>query len=56
MPPKPKPRFALVRWIVDESVGVMPMSATKKVFVGATVEMKFQKIFYDAEILKISGR
>lgn len=37
----------------------MPLSAVKKdskVYEGAIVEMKFRKEFYDAEILKISGR
>ena len=54
-----KPRFALVRWVEEESVGVMPLSAVKKnsnIFVGAIVEMKFKKAFYDAEVLKISGK
>ena len=38
-------KFALVRWIEDESVGVMPLSAAKKdssVFQGAIVEMKYK--------------
>jgi hypothetical protein len=40
------PQFALVRWLEDESVGVMPLSAVKKdsnACVGAIVEMKFKK-------------
>lgn len=53
------PKFALVRWLSDESVGVMPLTAARKgskIYVSAVIEMKFQKKFYDAELLKISGR
>lgn len=52
-------RLALVRWMKDESVGVMPLTAIQNKaitpFVGAIVLMKYQKNFYDAEVLKISG-
>ena len=54
-----KPKFALVNWLEDDSVGVMPLSAAKdgeKVYPGATVSLKFQRNYYDAEILKISGK
>ncbi len=57
MPPKNK-RFMLVRWLVDETVGVMPLTSVKKDHtprVGAYVEAKYQGKFYEAEILKISG-
>ena len=50
--------FALVRWVEEESVGVMPLSAVRsgqKAFVSAIVEMKFKSMYYEAEILKISG-
>ena len=50
--------FGLVRWIVDESVTVMPLSTLKKGYeavVGNVVEMKFGRIYYEAEILRISG-
>ena len=58
MPPKPK-YFLLVRWTSDESVGVVPLSAVRpgqKSFVGAIVDMKYQSKYYEAEILKISGK
>lgn len=54
-----KQEFALVRWLVDESVGVMPVTAVKKgleAYVGVVVAMRFHKKLYDAEILKISGK
>ena len=53
-----KPKFALVSWLEDNSVGVVPLSAAKdgeKVFPGATIPVKFQRKYYEAEILKISG-
>lgn len=55
MPPK---QFALTRWLIDETVGVMPLTAVKKdqkPHVGAYVDMKYLGKFYEAEILKISG-
>lgn len=55
MPPK---RFALTRWLIDESVGVVPLTAAKKgqtPHVGAFLDMKYLGKFYEAEILKISG-
>lgn len=51
----------LVRWLEDETVGVMPISAIAKedkginVFPGAIAKIKWKKLFYDAEILKVSG-
>ena len=52
--------FALVRWLEDETVGVMPLSSVKKgynPFAGATVKMKWRgKREYEAEILKISRK
>lgn len=52
------PTCVLVRWYEDESVGVMPISSVQKgekVYVGATVNMKFKGKTYEAEILKLSG-
>ncbi len=48
--------FALVRWLSDETVRVVPLSATKEVArVGYVVNMKWGRKLYEAEILKISG-
>ena len=47
MPPKSKDkdkRIILVRWIEDETVGVMPLSALRKgeqAYVGAVVQVKW---------------
>lgn len=53
------PTFALVRWLNDESVTAMPLSALKdknSAIVGATVDMIWTKgKTYEAEILKISS-
>ena len=50
--------YVLVRWIEDESVGVMPLSAVAKGYSpspGATIRMKWRgKKEYEAEVLKIS--
>lgn len=54
----PKTTFALVRWLEEESVGVMPLSAVRsgqKTFVSAIVQMKYQGRYYEAQILEISG-
>ena len=54
-----KPKFALVSWLEEGSVGVMPITAAKdreKLRIGAVVPMKFHGKFYDAELLKISGK
>lgn len=51
-----KKEYVLVRWVEEESVGVMPVSAIKEsYFVGKICEVKFSGKLYDAEILKISG-
>ena len=61
MPPKQarsKSSFMLVRWLEDERVGVMPVSAAKpglKPYVGAFVNVKWMRGYYEAEILCISG-
>ena len=53
----PTLKFALVHWLSDETVGVMPLSATKETaHVGSVVKMKWNRTLYKAEILKISGR
>ena len=55
MPPK---SFALTRWVTDETVSVMPLTAVKKSqtpHVGAFVDVKYLGKFYEAEILVISG-
>ena len=57
MPPKNQ-QFMLVRWLVDESVGIMPLTCIKKnqsPRAGAFVDAKYQGKFYEAEILKISS-
>ena len=50
-------KYCLVRWLEDESVGVMPLSSSKTpdVYVGKMTEFKYCGKYYDAEILKISG-
>lgn len=56
----PKTHFMLVRWIEDEKIGVMPVSAVQKgnpVQVGAIVPVKWSAgKYYDAEILQLSGK
>ena len=57
MPPK---QYILVRWLEDESVGIMPISAVHKdsqaqTHVGAVVDIKFGRRYYTGEILQISG-
>ena len=50
--------YLLVRWIEEDSVGVMPSTALKKgqmPSVGVITELKYSSKFYEAEILKISG-
>ena len=52
-------KFAVVRWVDEESVGVMPLSAVRsgqKPYVGSFVEMKYQSKYYEAEILKIDSK
>lgn len=59
MPPKKKTQSVLVRWIIDESVGVMPSTSVKTgqiQTVGAFVDAKYDGKFYEAEILKISSK
>ena len=53
-----KPKLALVNWVEEGSVSVMPVSAAKdgdKLYPGSIVSMKFHRKYYEAEILKISG-
>ena len=52
--------FVLVRWLKDESIGVMPISAVHKdarvqAHVGAVVDIKYGRRYYRAEIFQISG-
>lgn len=52
--------LALVRWLIDESIGVMPLSAAKadesELFVGSTTKMQWKgKKLYDVQILKTSS-
>ena len=57
MPPERK-RFVLVRWLEDENVGVVPVSAVhadSRVYVGALAKVKYDRKFYDAELLQTSG-
>ncbi|XP_019860258.1 PREDICTED: uncharacterized protein LOC100637058 isoform X2 [Amphimedon queenslandica] len=62
MPPKmaeTAKSFMLVRWLEDEKVGVMPVSAAKtgvKPYVGAYIDVKWTRgKYYEAEILRISN-
>ena len=52
------PELCLVRWIIDDRVGVMPVSSVDKNCkprVGVTVDVKWKgKEKFQAEILKIS--
>ncbi len=56
----PRSKYLLVRWLEEESVGIMPSSNVHKedkVAVGAVVRMKWSsKKYYDAEILKMSSK
>lgn len=52
-------KFALVRWLEEESVGVMPISSAQnpeELYVGCMTKMKWTrgKKLYDVEILKLS--
>lgn len=53
-------KYYLVRWIAEESIGIMPSSSLHNEdneAVGAVVRLKWSsKQYYDAEILKISGK
>lgn len=55
-------KLALVRWLINGSVGVMPLSASKEsskteLFVGSKTIMRWKgKKWYDVQILKISGK
>ena len=54
-----KPKFALVSWLEEGSIDVMPLIAAKdreKVDIGTVVLMKFQGKFYNAKLLKIPGK
>ena len=47
-----------MRWLEDESVGVVPLSAVhadSRVCVGANAKVKYGRKFYDAELLQTSG-
>ena len=52
-------KFCLLRWIEDETVSVVRADTVKKgmeVYVGAFAEFKWLGKFYEAEVLKISGK
>ena len=54
-------KFALVRWLEEKSVGVMPISSAQnpeELYVGCVTKMKWTrgKKLYDVEILKLSGK
>lgn len=52
--------FVLVRWVQDETVGVMPATAAGKgerLYPGLLTKMKWKgKKSYEVEILKISSK
>lgn len=57
----PLKKLMLVRWLADETVGVVPTSDAKikkgeTVEAGNTVSVKWGSKFYQAEILQISGK
>lgn len=55
----PLKKLMLVRWLVDETVGVVPTSTVQKgetVEVGAIAGVKWGSKFYQAEILQISSK
>ncbi len=48
-------KFVLVRWLEEDSVGVMPTKAVHKedaasLVVGAMIRLKWNSTFYDAEL------
>ena len=57
---KAEKEFTLVRWVEDDTVGIMAISAAtneskSKPYVGAVVNMRWRgKKTYEAEILRIS--
>lgn len=51
--------FCLLRWIQDETVSVLPITTTKagqKVYPGSFGDFKWLVTFYEAEVLKVSGK
>ena len=66
MPPKrgkekkstEKKTFCPLRWIEDETVSVLPVTAAKtgqKVYPGVYGDFKWLKKVYEAQVLKVSG-
>ena len=52
-------KFALVHWLEDDQVGVVPTSSVKRgqaVYSGSYAEVKWKKTFYECKILKVSGK
>ena len=52
-------KLMLVRWLVDETVGVVPTSNAKKeavIEVGKVASVKWGTKFYDAEVLQLSSK
>ncbi len=61
MPKEAKKKFLLVSWVEDQTVGVMPMSAVHKdsaqnIVAGSVIKVKWSSKYYEAEIIKISGK
>lgn len=54
--------FVLVRWVEDESFGVMPLSSVppkerEDIYPGQFTRMKWRgKKLYEVEVLKVSGK
>ena len=47
-------KFVLVRWLSDETVGVMPLSATKTLRIfGSVVMMKRNRTLYKAVVRRV---
>ena len=54
-------KWLLVKWIEESSVGVMPAKCVHKEDQGqvaefSTVRIKWRAKFFDAEVLKLSGK
>ena len=53
------PKLMLVRWLTDESIGVVPTSSIQKgeiPNVGNVARVKWGSKFYEAEVLQVSSK
>lgn len=52
-------KFCLLRWLDGEEVGVVPSTSIRpgqECYCGAVGEFKWQSKYYEAEVLKVSGK